>query len=63
MTKRGSFLLGILLLAWTLRAQVTFDKDVAPILYQNCVVCHHPNDIAPMSLMTYKDARPFCRLA
>ncbi len=39
--------------------QVTFDKDVAPIVYQRCTVCHHPNDIAPMSLMTYRDARPW----
>ncbi len=38
---------------------VTFDKDVAPILYKNCVVCHHPNDIAPMSLMNYQEARPW----
>jgi hypothetical protein len=38
---------------------VTFNKDVAPILYKNCAVCHHPNDIAPMSLLTYKEARPW----
>jgi mono/diheme cytochrome c family protein len=38
---------------------VTYSKDVAPILYEHCVVCHHPNDIAPMSLMTYKEARPW----
>ena len=38
---------------------VTFNKDVAPIFYQNCVVCHHQNDIAPMSLVTYKEARPW----
>jgi len=38
---------------------ITFNKDVAPIFYQHCVVCHHPNDIAPMSLMTYKEARPW----
>jgi hypothetical protein len=38
---------------------VTFTHDVAPILYQHCVACHHPNDIAPMSLLTYKDARPW----
>jgi Copper type II ascorbate-dependent monooxygenase, C-terminal domain len=37
----------------------TFSKDVAPILYKNCAVCHHPNDIAPMSLLTYKEARPW----
>lgn len=38
---------------------VTFDRDVAPIVYQNCTVCHHPNDIAPMSLMSYREARPW----
>lgn len=37
----------------------TFSKDVAPILYQRCVQCHHANDIAPMSLVTYKDVRPW----
>ena len=39
--------------------EVTYATDVAPILYQHCTGCHHPNDIAPMSLMTYKDARPW----
>ncbi len=37
----------------------TFSHDIAPILYQNCVQCHHPGDIAPMSLLTYKEARPW----
>ena len=37
--------------------EVTFNRDVAPIFFKNCVVCHRPNDIAPMSLMTYKDSR------
>ncbi len=41
--------------------QVTYNRDVAPILYKNCVVCHRPNDVAPMSLMTYKDTRPWAR--
>src|SRR3954453_7874310 len=40
---------------------VTYNKDVAPILYKNCVVCHRPNDIAPMSLMTYTDSRMWAR--
>jgi hypothetical protein len=39
----------------------TFSKDVAPIFYQNCVVCHREGEIAPMSLLTYKQARPFAR--
>jgi hypothetical protein len=42
-------------------SNVTYTKDVAPILYSNCVTCHHPGDIAPFSLMTYKDARPWAR--
>jgi hypothetical protein len=39
----------------------TFSKDVAPILYQNCVSCHRPGEIAPMSLLTYADARPWAK--
>ena len=39
----------------------TFAKDVAPILYENCVSCHRPNHLAPMSLITYDDARPWAR--
>lgn len=46
-------------LSMTLASEVTFNHDVAPILYSHCVSCHHPNDIAPMSLLTYKDARPW----
>ena len=39
----------------------TFTRDVAPILYASCVVCHRPGQIAPMSLMCYEDARPWSR--
>jgi hypothetical protein len=39
----------------------TFTKDVAPILYKNCVGCHRPGEIAPMSLLTYQDARPWAK--
>jgi mono/diheme cytochrome c family protein len=42
-------------------ASVTFTKDVAPIFYRNCTSCHRPGEIAPMSLLTYKDARPWVR--
>lgn len=38
---------------------VSFSKDVAPIFYKNCVVCHRPNELAPMSLLTFKEARPW----
>jgi len=39
----------------------TFAKDVAPILQQKCVQCHRPGEMAPMSLRTYKEARPWAR--
>jgi hypothetical protein len=39
----------------------TFNQDVAPILYANCVSCHRPGDIAPMSLLSYESARPWAR--
>ena len=40
---------------------VTFTKDVAPIFYKNCTACHRPGEVAPMSLLTYKDARPWAK--
>lgn len=42
-------------------APVTFSKDVAPILQRSCQNCHRPGSIAPMSLLTYTDARPWAR--
>ena len=47
--------------ATTAQASVTFSKDVAPILQKNCQVCHRPGSIAPMSLLTYQQARPWAR--
>lgn len=37
----------------------TFSKDVAPVFYKNCTNCHRPGEIGPMSLLTYRDARPW----
>ncbi len=42
-------------------ASVTFSKDVAPILQRACQECHRPGNIAPMSLLTYEEARPWAR--
>jgi hypothetical protein len=39
----------------------TFSKHVAPILYKHCTSCHRPGEIAPMSLLTYADARPWAK--
>jgi mono/diheme cytochrome c family protein len=43
------------------KSDVTFNRDVAPIFFNNCVQCHRPGEIAPMSLMSYTDARPWAR--
>jgi len=40
---------------------VTFNKDVLPILKTNCQTCHRPGGIAPMSLLTYENARPWAK--
>jgi mono/diheme cytochrome c family protein len=52
--------------AWAQQARpastrVTFTKDVAPILQARCQSCHRPGTVAPMSLLTYQDARPWAR--
>ena len=39
----------------------TFAKDIAPILYESCVTCHRPGQIAPMSLINYQEVRPWAR--
>ena len=40
---------------------VTFTKDIAPILQRSCQNCHRPDGVAPMSLVTYEDVRPWAR--
>ena len=39
----------------------TFTKDIAPILFNSCVECHRQTGMAPMSLMTYDEVRPWAR--
>jgi hypothetical protein len=39
----------------------TFSRHVAPVLYRNCVTCHRAGEIAPMSLVTYAETRPWAR--
>ena len=45
--------LGTGILAGRAEAMPTFAKEVAPILFNNCVSCHRPGDIAPMSFLSY----------
>src|SRR5437763_2834632 len=39
----------------------TFTKDVAPIFQEKCEACHRPDSIAPMSLKSYSEVRPWVR--
>ena len=65
----GSFVVGgTLMLAGAASAQTpapanapTFTKDVAPIFQEKCEACHRPDSIAPMSLVTYAETRPWAR--
>lgn len=41
--------------------EVTFTKDIEPILQRSCQSCHRPNSVAPMSLITYQEVRPWAR--
>jgi hypothetical protein len=65
--KRSVFVLGAMLIAsGSARAagvpdEVTFTKHIAPILQRSCQNCHRPDGVAPMSLVTYEDARPWAR--
>ena len=47
--------------AWAQADPVTFSKDIAPILQRSCQSCHRPDSIAPMSLLTYEEVRPYAR--
>ena len=39
----------------------TFAKDVAPILQEKCQACHREGSMAPMSLITYEQTRPWAK--
>ena len=47
--------------AATAPKEITFNKDVAPLLAKHCVTCHRPGEPAPMTLLSYKDARPWAK--
>ena len=40
-------------------ASVTFNRDIAPILFEACAVCHRPGEVAPFSVLTYRDVLPW----
>jgi mono/diheme cytochrome c family protein len=63
----AGLLIGVAALAVSMRAAVedsapvTFNKDVLPILQKNCQSCHRPGEIAPMSFLTYAEAKPWAK--
>ena len=52
---------GLIVASSAVAAGPTFTRDVAPIFYKNCVSCHRPGEIAPMSLLDYQAARPWAK--
>src|SRR5579864_6148125 len=48
-------LFALIIAPLSVAAPVTFNKQIAPILYQNCSTCHRPGEAAPFSLLSYQD--------
>ena len=64
----GAFILGAVLMAFVASASAqsssqspTFARDVAPILQEKCEACHREGSMAPMSLVDYRETRPWAR--
>ena len=57
----GCLVVGLTAVAPSGQSAPTFYKDVLPILQNNCQTCHRPGEVAPMSLLTYEQARPWAR--
>ena len=53
--------LSVCALAATGPASITFDKEILPILQKRCQDCHRPGEAAPMSLLSYPEARPWAK--
>ena len=60
-TPLTGLLIGMAAMAATPSSPVTFNKDVLPVLQKNCQTCHRPGEVAPMSLLTYAEARPWAK--
>jgi hypothetical protein len=64
-TRIGAFVLGAALCLSSAAAAAertpTFTKDIAPIFQEKCEACHRPGSMAPMSLVTFEEARPWAR--
>ena len=68
MTKNQSILSGLVAIvilltatsaALSQTAELTYSRDIAPIIQQNCLTCHRPGQMGPMSLQTFEEVRPW----
>src|SRR5437870_2169089 len=44
------------------KGSVTFHKDVAPLVHKHCAACHRPGEVAPFSLLDYRDVKKRAKL-
>jgi len=58
---KGIFVFTMTGVAFANESDVTFSRDVAPILQQKCEACHRNGQMAPMSLVTFEEVRPWAR--
>ncbi len=61
MNRIGLFLLAAAAVHAASVSNVTFNKQVLPVLQKNCQGCHRPGEAAPMSFLTYKETRPYAK--
>ena len=59
--KIKAFVIGISVSLTAVAGNVTYYKDVAPVLQNRCQECHRPGEVAPMSFMTYDQVRPWAK--
>jgi hypothetical protein len=57
----GVIFVGLAAAAGSEDKQASFNRDVLPVLQKNCQSCHRPGEVAPMSFMTYQEARPWAK--
>ena len=62
MKKQISISAFLLLAVVSLQAQVTFSEHIAPIIYDNCTVCHRPGEIGPMALTNYNEVKTWASM-
>ena len=53
---KNAIFITTLLATLPMRAEVTFTKDVAPIIFNHCAGCHRPGEAAPFALLNYNAA-------